>query len=158
MAMAHKFHGLTGVVLLFSLLIAAEYYLLLKIIRTYKGDMLSDTLIVLLAIASSQIHWLARPHIFSLLLMTIWYFLLDQYQQRNRNYLYLLPPLMLLWVNLHGGFVSGFVLSGIYFAGSALNYYLLSEPGKKTTLEQGTNLWAADRILPFRIRNQSIRH
>lgn len=136
MAIAHKFHGLTGVVLLFSLMIAAEYYLMLIILRTYKGDVLSDILIVLLVIASSQIHWLARPHIFSLLLMTIWYYLLDQYQQKNRNYLYLLPPLMLLWVNLHGGFVSGFLLSGIYFAGNALNFFFSSGPEKNQYLKR----------------------
>ena len=136
MAIAHKFNGLTGIVLLFSLMIAAEYYLMLKILRTYKGDMLSDILIILLAIAASQIHWLARPHIFSLLLMTIWYYLLENYQQRNRNHLYLLPPLMLLWVNLHGGFVSGFILLGIYFAGTAVNYVYSAEQEKAQHLKR----------------------
>ena len=30
---------------------------------------------------------------------------------------------MLLWVNVHGGFVMGFVLLGIYLASNAIRYF-----------------------------------
>ena len=30
---------------------------------------------------------------------------------------------MLLWVNVHGGFVMGFVLLGLYLASAAIRYY-----------------------------------
>ena len=76
-------------------------------------------MIVLLVTISSSLHWLARPHILTLTLTVIWYHILDAYQYRNKNYLYLLPPLMLLWVNLHGGFIIGFLLLGIYVCGNA---------------------------------------
>ena len=69
-----------------------------------------------------QVHWLARPHIFSLLLMIIWYYLLDEYQYKDRNYLYVLPLIMLLWVNLHGGFLAGFILIGIYLFGNIVKF------------------------------------
>lgn len=73
-----------------------------------------------MVIASSQLHWLARPHIFSLLLILIWYYILDEFQYKDKNYLYLLPPIMLLWVNLHGGYMAGFFLIGIYLFGNLL--------------------------------------
>lgn len=114
MALLHRAFGMTGVVIFFSFIIAAVYYLLLRGIQTYKGNIFLTLLVVLLVVGASQIHWLARPHIFSLFLVVIWYYLLDSYQYRDKNHLYLLPLIMLLWVNLHGGFIAAFILSGIY--------------------------------------------
>jgi hypothetical protein len=125
MAMVHRSFGLTGIVVFFSFIISLVYYLLFKIIRTDKADIILAAFIVLLVIVSSQIHWLARPHIFSLLLMIAWYYLLDEYQYKNKNYLYLLPPIMLLWVNLHGGFLAGFILTGIYLFGNLVKFITL---------------------------------
>jgi len=130
MALVHNSFGLTGIVVFFSFIIAAVYYLLFKGIQTDKGNILVTLMIVLLVVGASQIHWLARPHIFSLLLMVIWYFFLDSYQYRGRNYLYLLPLIMLLWVNLHGGFIAGFILIGIYFFGNLVDFFL-SRNGEK---------------------------
>lgn len=118
MALIHRVAGLTGIVIFFSFIISSVYFILFKIIRTYNGNILAAILITVLVIASSQLHWLARPHIFSLLLILIWYYILDEFQYKNKNYLYLLPPIMLLWINLHGGFIVGFFLIGIYLFGN----------------------------------------
>lgn len=120
MALIHKVSGLTGVVIFFIFLISLIYTLLFKFIRENQGNLFVDLIIILLVIMTSQIHWLARPHIFSLLMMVFWYYILDAYQVNRLNYLFLLPPIMLLWVNLHGGFVAGFVLLGIYMGGNFL--------------------------------------
>ena len=122
MAIIHRTSGLTGVVLFFSFIISMVYYLLYKIIKTNEDNLILTVFILLLILISSQIHWLARPHIFSLVLILVWYFLLDLYQYNQRNYLYLLPPLMLLWVNLHGGFLAGFILVGIYLFGNVVKF------------------------------------
>jgi hypothetical protein len=120
MAFLHRAFGLTGVVIFFCFIISSVYYLLFKIIRTSKGNIISATIIVLLVIASSMVHFLARPHIFSLFLLVVWYYLLDAYQYNDRNYLYFFPPVMLLWVNLHGAFILGFALIGVYLFGNIL--------------------------------------
>lgn len=118
MALIHKSFGLTGVVIFFSFVIASVYYLLFKIAQTYKGNIILAIAVVSLVAASSMVHWLARPHIFSLVLAVVWYYFLDAYQYKDKNYLYFLPPIMLLWVNLHGGFVFGFILLGLYLFGN----------------------------------------
>jgi len=130
MALLHKAFGLTGVVLFFAFIISLVYYLLYKMIKTDKDNIILTTFIILLVLISSQIHWLARPHIFSLLLTLIWYYLLDQYQYRHRNYLYLFPLIMLLWVNLHGGYLAGFVLIGIYLFGNGVKYITAQDAEK----------------------------
>lgn len=118
MAAVHSRFGLTGVVVFFAGLIALVYCLLFRMLRRLNGHILVALALIMLVITSSIMHWLARPHIFSLLLTVVWYDLLDRYQYRDDNRLYLLPFLMLFWVNLHGGFISGFVLLGIYGAGN----------------------------------------
>ena len=117
MAIVHRSFGMTGIVIFFSLIISLAYSLFFKILKADNNIVLS-VFFALLVIGSSWIHWLARPHIFSLLIMIIWYYLLDEYQYKDRNYLYVLPLIMVLWVNLHGGFLAGFILIGIYLFGN----------------------------------------
>jgi hypothetical protein len=121
MATVHRSFGLTGIVIFFSLIISLAYFLFFKILKA-NDDIVLSIFFTLLVLSSSQIHLLARPHIFSLLLMIIWYYLLDEYQYKDRNYVYVLPLIMLLWVNLHGGFLAGFILIGIYLFGNIVKF------------------------------------
>ena len=139
MAIVHRSFGLTGIVIFFSFLLSLVYYLLFKMVRADKGDIIITTFIVLFVLAVSQIHWLARPHIFSLLLMVIWYYLLDQYQYNHKNHLLFFPPMMLLWVNLHGGFLAGFMLLGIYLFGNLVKFFI-SEGAEKDNYKKKIRL------------------
>lgn len=117
MALIHQVSGLTGIVVFFTFLIALTFYLLFRMIRNEGGNILTALFVVLLACAASQVHWLARPHVFSLLLLLFWYQILEEYRNGTRKRLYFLPLIMLFWVNLHGGYLAGFMLLGIYMAG-----------------------------------------
>ncbi len=80
------------------------------------------TLITLLLASVSTVHWLARPHIFTLLLTALWASHLETIWRQNARApkdLALTALLMLLWVNLHGAFIVGFVVGGAYL-GEAL--------------------------------------
>jgi hypothetical protein len=61
----------------------------------------------------------------------MWYRLLDSYQYKQGNYLYALPPLMFLWVNLHGGFMFGFILLAVYLVGNAIPLVFMLDHEKK---------------------------
>ena len=135
MALVHRVSGLTGIVAFFSLLLALTAYLLFRIMRSYQTDILLCTLVTALAIISSRIHWLARPHVFSFLLMIICHFLLESWHRDRQNRLYLLPPIMLLWVNLHGGFLGGFILLGAYLLGNSITM-LSTPPAQRLLLTQ----------------------
>jgi len=132
MALLHRVSGITGLVIFFIFLISLTYFLLYRHLRTRQRNVVFDVLIVLFAVISSQIHWLARPHIFSLLLMVLWYAILEDYQDDRRNRLFLLPPIMILWVNLHGGFLTGFILTGIYFGGNLWKFWCAGSEEKAT--------------------------
>jgi hypothetical protein len=78
---------------------------------------------VLAAIASAIV-WVARPQIFSLLLLALLSLVLHRHRKGYKNKLFLIPPIFLLWANVHGGFVLGFVLLGCYIFGEALESLL----------------------------------
>jgi len=120
LALIHRSAGLTGVVVAMAILIAFVHVILMRFLRSSGISIIVAACIVALSAGASIIHWLARPHIFSLLLILIWYIILDTYQYKKKNYLYLLLPLMLLWVNLHGGFIAGFMLLAVYITGNVL--------------------------------------
>ncbi len=122
MSVLHETAGLTGIVVFFSFLLALTYSLLYRHLRRYRRNIVFDVLIVLLVLVSSLIHWLARPHVFSLLFMVVFLDVLDSYRNDRSARLFLLPPIMLFWVNLHGGYLGGFILIGVYFLGSLVDW------------------------------------
>jgi hypothetical protein len=116
--------GVTGVVLLFAFVLALTHWLLYQSLRSRSNDILLCATVTLLATATSSTHWLARPHVFSLLLTVVWCHFLDRFQNRTDNSLIYLPFVMLLWVNLHGGFMVGLIFLTIYLGGNV--FYALT--------------------------------
>src|SRR5262245_49989 len=140
MALVHSVSGLTGIVIFFSFFIAIAYLLLFRMLRQESRDVLLAALIVCFAAISSKLHWLARPHIFSLALTVIWYHLLNDFQYRQKNRLFLLPLLILLWVNLHGGYILGIFLLGIYVVGNLVPSITNSGPNAEHFLQNAKSL------------------
>lgn len=121
MALFHQSAGLAGVVAFYSFLLALTYYLFVRMLQAVGVTPLVAVATAIIVIVPSTVHWLARPHVLSLLIIVIWCWILDAYEERNRQFLYYLPPLMLLWVNAHGGYIIGFVLLGVYLANAFLH-------------------------------------
>ena len=66
-----------------------------------------------------------RPQIWSWLIFITYFAILSRYtdQQINKYWLFICPILMVLWVNLHGAYVLGGVLLGIFFLGESVRTY-----------------------------------
>ena len=74
----------------------------------------------MVSVSASTIHYLARPHVFSLLLTTVALWLLDEDRQRPGALVWTLVPLSALWANLHGGFVGLLPILGLLLATSLI--------------------------------------
>lgn len=115
----HHASGLNGVVWLCALLVAGIFALLLsQLLQRGTGPLLAIVL-TLLAEAASAIHLFARPHIVSWLFSLLWFVALDCWESWEHGSLprwipWFFPASMLLWVNLHGGWLFGMALLGIY--------------------------------------------
>lgn len=127
----HSWLGLNGVVAFTALVIAFTFALVFRMLRERGTSLPIAVVVLLLAVSASSIHFLARPHVLSWLLTVIWFGLLEAFERDGyAPRLAWLPVIILAWVNLHGGFLVGFVLLGIY-EGCALLHTLLPgrEPG-----------------------------
>ncbi|MBV8050137.1 MAG: hypothetical protein JOZ80_03040 [Acidobacteriaceae bacterium] len=120
----HHVAGLNGVVFFTAILIAATFALVLRVTLRRGGNLPCSLFLLVLALGASSVHFLTRPHVLTWLFTVIWFDLLDDsassYKAGKR--LYWLPMLMILWVNLHGGFALGFSLLAIYLIGGGIEY------------------------------------
>jgi hypothetical protein len=121
--------GLQAVVLFSMLLIAATFTGLYLMARS-KSNPVVAILVTMVAGAASSIHWLARPHLFTLLFLVVFYALLERVRAGRTHLagvpvLAVLPVITILWTNLHGGFFVGAMLVGAYGVGEWMRILLL---------------------------------
>ncbi|HEY2661476.1 MAG TPA: hypothetical protein VGI79_17285 [Caulobacteraceae bacterium] len=111
MALAFRLGGWAGVVTLYGLSLAALALLLTAGLRRYLSA-LSLGLTLALALACVAPNLLARPHILILPIVVAWTAGLLKARAAGRAPPLVAAGLMLLWANLHGSFVFGFLLLG----------------------------------------------
>jgi len=112
----HLHAGMAAVVLGSSLVLSLTFALLFRLARR-RSDALVALAVTLIAAAGSAGHWLARPHLFTMLFTVVFCSILESAESGAARRLWLLPPLMVLWTNLHGGFFTGILLILVYAAG-----------------------------------------
>lgn len=111
---------LYGIALLVSAIVGLVLFILFRFMLRLGVDYLVAIPFTLLAAAVSSIHWLARPHIFTILLALAVYALLELHQREGRRGVLAIPVIVLVWANLHGGFLLAFALVAIYLTGNLL--------------------------------------
>ncbi len=124
--------GWNGIVFVAWLLIATTLYLLCRQMEAEGSDGLTATLLVLTAALTCSLHWLARPLLFTHLLVVVFNWLLRGFERGRVPEWVLfasLVPLMGLWANLHGAFPVGLVMIGVYVAGG-VGKALQGQPGE----------------------------
>jgi hypothetical protein len=92
--------------------------------KTLEGKDLLRAFVLLLAAATSALYWSARPQIFTLVLASACLFLLEGARKGKLKRLWILPLLITLWVNMHGGFIVGYILIGIYFSAEVIEVFI----------------------------------
>ena len=125
----HARMGLNGVVWFTTLVIAAVFAWMFRLLIARGVDVLTVLVLTLLALYASMIHFLARPHVVSWLLALAFFWILDSNERGDlrSNRLWLLPLLMVVWVNVHGGFLLGFVLLAIFWVGAVWDWFSTKE-------------------------------
>jgi hypothetical protein len=118
MALLFRVGGYLGLSAAVALLAAAS---MAVVYRQMSGPALLRAFIVLLATLVAAVVWSPRPQILSLFLLAVCGMILDQYRRKGINRLWLLPPIFVLWSNLHGGYPLGLILIGAYVAGELVD-------------------------------------
>lgn len=125
LTLGHELGGLPGVIVLASLVIAGTLALLLWWLLRKGVDPLLAVAATLAVAILTNIHWLARPHIFSWPLTIVLVAMLEA-DRLPRWPVWAL--LFVVWVNLHGAFVFGWLLMGMYLAGHLMEWLWPGDP------------------------------
>lgn len=118
MAALHQAWGLKGVALMTGVVLSGTFTLLFLYSLWRGANPGISFLLTMLTVNTTSIHFHARPHIFTLLLIAIAVWIVERDYRREDWGLWLLAPLTVIWANLHGGFLILFVYLGLMAAGS----------------------------------------
>jgi hypothetical protein len=109
--------GLKAIVLMAGVVIAVFATTVIRRMVWRGSHLFIAMAAALLAIGSSTVHFLARPHIFTLLLLSISVWMVEADREKPSRRIWLLVPLTVVWTNLHGGFLALIALLGLAAAG-----------------------------------------
>jgi len=115
----HRFWGLKGVVVFTGLVLSLAATILFRYAVWRGANMVAALVATLLATGASTVHYLARPHIFTILGLTAALWILERDRRRQTRAVWWLVPGTAVWTNLHGGFLAAIVCLALVTAGAA---------------------------------------
>lgn len=129
--------GLNGIVLLSAILLAATFLLVYEEALRAGGMRLPALTLTAWGAAITSLHWITRPHLFTMLFFALYLIWANQLQNGRLRHVWLFPLTMLLWGNMHGEFIAGLLVLGAYGAGWIWDSLFAAT---KPALETGKNL------------------
>ncbi|NOX96665.1 MAG: tetratricopeptide repeat protein [Nitrospirae bacterium] len=136
----YKLMGVNGLIIFKVATLSAAFLILLKIGGRKVNYAIVGFLFLLTVLVSSE-RFAERPEIITLLFVSIYLFILHSYRQTGKKFIFFLPLLQLLWVNIHGYFIVGIVLIFSYLLGG-----LMSESSCLSKRKQSLQLLAVGLI------------
>ncbi|MFN3323357.1 MAG: hypothetical protein ACK5AZ_07670 [Bryobacteraceae bacterium] len=132
LALLYRAGGLKGVVLFSGVMTALFGTLLFRSMLWRGATPLVSLLLILVGMGAASIHFLARPHLFTLVLLPVALWVVERDRQHPTRAVWLLVPLTVVWTNLHGGFLALIACLGLLAAGEALRYLADPESRRET--------------------------
>jgi hypothetical protein len=140
--------GYALAVLLSAVLVTLTYVLLYRLLRQLGVNEILSAVLVLWAAALALPNLGVRPREVTHLFVVVFLSQLLRQRERHGGHLWILPPVMLLWVNLHGGFVLGLGLLVLFIIGGAGEWWLSAGESPRPLLTVGLVTVAAACINP----------
>ena len=128
-ALLHRALGLKGVVLLAGCVASLGVTVVFRHLLWRGANVFLALLACLLGAGASSIHYLARPHVFTLLLLAVTLWLLVRDRRQPTRAVWLLVPLTAVWTNLHGGFLTLPICLSLLMIGTLLEGLLARQRG-----------------------------
>lgn len=120
----HRWAGLKGIVLLAGAVIALFATTLIRRMVGRGVHLFVGMVVALVGVGSASIHFLARPHIFTLLLLSISVWMLETDRKSSSRRIWWLVPMTAVWTNLHGGFLALIATAGLAAVGTGIEAWM----------------------------------
>jgi len=122
MSMVHQGLGISGLVIATCVILMAAHAINFRQAKQLGADPMLTVPVFFLSAVTSSVHWLARPHVLSILFMAVWLELVGRYRHHRSRAIWFVPLLTMLWANLHGAFVVTIVVAGVFMVGEWLEH------------------------------------
>ncbi|HEY5038738.1 MAG TPA: hypothetical protein VIJ93_06690, partial [bacterium] len=119
--LAYQVGGYSLLSILNIAFLIAVFFFTFRRLRLTNAPLWMCVILLGMALLSSEIRFRLRPENVSWLLMAITLWVLELRSFQNRNLLYLLPLIHLVWVNIEGLFAIGWALMTIYLVSSYIH-------------------------------------
>ncbi len=120
-AAVHRFSGLGGVAAIYCLAIGASVWLWFRLNWTAGGNFLLACLFASPMLSTTNLHWLARPHVFGWLFLLGFVLFCERIPSRmSWTGLAGIAVLSAVWANVHGSFFLGPLVALLYSSGAWL--------------------------------------
>ncbi|MHB1415580.1 MAG: hypothetical protein ACYC1C_10030, partial [Chloroflexota bacterium] len=116
--------GFGALIFFFSVVIIAGLWLVYRQMREDGVDQTRASLILGLSAFTALTIWGTRPLIFTLFLAPLYALLLRRWWRGDTRALLPLPFIMVVWVNLHGGYMFGLGLVAVYLVAALASRWL----------------------------------
>ena len=123
MGLTHRVGGPAAVAVLFASIIAMTTWLWWQLTWTLGGDFLVGWLLAVPMLSTTNLHWLARPHIFSWSLALLALILIES----GVESWIAVALLSVVWVNVHASFFLLPVMFLLYAAGEWISYFFFAD-------------------------------
>jgi hypothetical protein len=116
--------GLAGIGIFSALLLCVYPLIQLRDAVQRGANVLVALIVVLAGVRAAAIHFLARPHLFTLTFTVLAVWLIARERERASWRGWLVVPLAVVWTNFHGGFLTLIAYLGLLAAGVATEGFL----------------------------------
>lgn len=145
----YKVGGFAGLIVISSAVVTAAF--VITYLRCL-GEPVTAAVSVMFAAFAASLSWGARPQMVTILIASAFLLILEKFVCSRTKFVWLLVPLTLVWVNLHGGFPLGifliiFFMFGIAVDAGAERHW--TEGTKRSLLTLGGVLAATIVVVPL---------
>jgi hypothetical protein len=123
-ALVHAKFGLAGIVAVSGVTICLTATVLLRQMLWSGANAMTALLLTLLFVGAGSMHYHARPHVFTLLFLTLFEWTIAKDRTSPTRWLWALVPMVALWTNMHGGFLAAVAYAGLISAGAIVQCLL----------------------------------
>jgi hypothetical protein len=140
-AVLFRHWGMAAVVLGSILVVCLTSAFMFRLIRRSCDNGFVAIAVTLLATGGCAVHWLARPHLFTMLFMLVTLNITARAREGRTALLAWLAPLTLIWTNLHGGFFVVFLILACYIGADLFNAVIDQDRDRRVAYLAATKPW-----------------
>ncbi|HBR18547.1 MAG: hypothetical protein A3G39_10200 [Deltaproteobacteria bacterium RIFCSPLOWO2_12_FULL_43_16] len=124
----HSLSGIEGLIvfkaIMFTLVFFVLYLTMKIVVLESPWNKYVFFAVLLITAFAIRMRMFIRPFIFEFLLLALYIYIFNLYRFKNKNYLFLLPLLQIIWVNVHPSNIIGIVISAAFLIGERIKYLL----------------------------------